>query len=114
MDLTAQLDEELSFRAGDIITVLLVIDSEFCLGECNGQTGQFPVWCVDVIEGNLSASMPRKDEKRKSKFHKWWEEEGQGNGSGSKPVPVGGNNQVNSSHSPQSYSQTSTSTLASW
>ncbi len=76
MDLTAQLDEELTLHTGDVITVLEIIDSDFCVGECNGKRGQFPIWCVDCIEGNLNAHVPRKDEKRLSKFHKWWEEEG--------------------------------------
>ncbi len=74
MDLTAQLDEELSFRCGDIISVLEIVDSDFCVGECNGRKGQFPVWCVDVLEGNLN--LPPKQEKRVSKFgKKWWEED---------------------------------------
>ena len=73
MDLTAQLDDELSFRCGDVIMVVEVVDADFCVGECNGRRGQFPVWCVDVIEGNLDAQLP-KQEKRVSKFNKWWQE----------------------------------------
>ena len=95
MDLTAQLDDELSFHTGDVINVLQVMDSDFCLGECNGRTGQFPVWCVDVLEGNLNASMP-KEEKRRSKFHKWWEEEANGESS---------NQMSNSQNSQPSYNQ---------
>ena len=37
-----------------------VIDADFCLGECNGMKGQFPVWCVDVIEGNSTPSSPNR------------------------------------------------------
>ena len=92
MDLTAQLDDELSFRSGDVITVLEVIDADFCLGECNGLKGQFPVWCVDVIEGNLNAQLP-KQEKRLSKFNKWWQEGSSGSGNSS-------NHTSDSQHSP--------------
>ena len=94
MDLTAQLDDELSFRSGDVIRVLEVIDADFCLGECNGMKGQFPVWCVDVIEGNLNAFLP-KQEKRLSKFNKWWQEGSTGGGGG-------GNNSNHTSNSHQS------------
>ena len=92
MDLTAQIDDELSFRSGDVIRVLEVIDADFCLGECNGMKGQFPVWCVDVIEGNLNAFLP-KQEKRLSKFNKWWQEGGTGGGGD-------GNHTCNSHQSP--------------
>ena len=93
MDLTAQLDDELSFRSGDVITVLEVIDADFCIGECNGMKGQFPVWCVDVIEGNLNALLP-KQEKRLSKFNKWWQEGSNGGGRSDS------NHTSNSQHSP--------------
>ena len=94
MDLTAQIDDELSFRSGDVIRVLEVIDADFCLGECNGMKGQFPVWCVDVIGGNFNAFLP-KQEKRLSKFNKWWQEGSTGGGGGSD-----GNHTSNSQHSP--------------
>ena len=74
MDLTAQLDDELSFVTGDIISVVQIIDEDFCLGECGGQRGQFPVAFVDVIEGSLKSGDAPKQEKRKSKF-RWWMDE---------------------------------------
>ena len=95
MDLTAQIDDELSFRSGDVIRVLEVIDADFCLGECNGMKGQFPVWCVDVIEGNLNALLP-KQEKRLSKFNKWWQD-GSSSGNGGHA-----NHTSNNQHSPAS------------
>ena len=36
MDLTAQMDDELSFMAGDIISVTEVVDSDFAIGLCGG------------------------------------------------------------------------------
>lgn len=38
----AQGIEELSFREGDLITVLREEDETWCYGECNGKRGMFP------------------------------------------------------------------------
>ena len=73
MDLTAQLDDELSFSVGDIITVTKIIDADFGIGECNGKVGQFPIAFVEVIEGNLNLDALH-GESRKSKC-RWWVEE---------------------------------------
>ena len=86
IDLTAQLDDELSFQKGDIVTIIKVVDSDFCIGECKNKCGQFPVWAVDVIEGNLNTQLPPKQEKRKSKF-RWWEENGSPERNSNAPQP---------------------------
>ena len=39
MDLTAQMDDELSFMAGDIISVTQIVDSDFAIGLCHGKLG---------------------------------------------------------------------------
>ncbi len=86
IDLTAQLDDELGFQKGDIVTIIKVVDSDFCIGECKNKCGQFPVWAVDIIEGNLNTQLPPKQEKRKSKF-RWWEENGSPEHNSNAPKP---------------------------
>jgi hypothetical protein len=49
-DLTAQIDGELTFYKGDVIYIKKAIDENFFLGECNGKTGSFPIFWVDVID----------------------------------------------------------------
>ncbi|XP_064634293.1 dynamin-binding protein-like [Lineus longissimus] len=49
-DLTAQIDGELTFSKGDVIYIKKAIDESFYLGECNGQTGTFPIFWVDVVD----------------------------------------------------------------
>ena len=48
-DSVAQLDEELSFRAGDIITVTEVIDEDWYQGEVSGKSGMFLASCVQLL-----------------------------------------------------------------
>lgn len=74
-DLSAQLDEELTFKAGDIIEITKVLDSDFAIGRCaDGRTGQFPLGFVQVFEGSvnlLPSSQPT--EQPRSKFD-WWKD----------------------------------------
>ncbi len=88
IDLTAQLDDELCFTTGDIISVIEVIDEDFAIGECNGKVGQFPLFGVEIFEGSIETKPIEKKEKRKSKF-RWWEAEEQvpSNTSSSEPIP---------------------------
>ncbi|XP_045175182.2 dynamin-binding protein-like isoform X2 [Mercenaria mercenaria] len=59
VDSVGQLDEELSFQAGDIITVTEVIDEDWYQGECRGKSGMFLATCVQLInEDECSASPP--------------------------------------------------------
>ncbi|XP_013387330.1 dynamin-binding protein [Lingula anatina] len=60
MDLTAQIDDELSFQTGDIINITKILDEDFCMGECNGDVGMFPLAFVEVIEkyGSALDSLP--------------------------------------------------------
>ncbi|CAH1786583.1 unnamed protein product, partial [Owenia fusiformis] len=51
MDSVAQIDEELSFNSGDVITISEEVDQVFYRGECNGKVGIFPMHCVEIIEG---------------------------------------------------------------
>ena len=48
-DSVAQLDEELGFKAGDIITVTEVIDEDWYQGEVGGKSGMFLASCVQLL-----------------------------------------------------------------
>ena len=48
-DSVAQLDEELGFKAGDIITVTEVIDEDWYQGEVSGKSGMFLASCVQLL-----------------------------------------------------------------
>ena len=48
-DSVAQLDEELGFSAGDIITVTEVIDEDWYQGEVHGKSGMFLASCVQLL-----------------------------------------------------------------
>ena len=52
VDAVAQLDDELSFQAGDIIKVTEVIDEDWYRGECHGKTGMFLTSCVQLLNEN--------------------------------------------------------------
>lgn len=41
-NLTAQLDDEISLRSGDIVHIQRIIDKDWFWGECNGRSGKFP------------------------------------------------------------------------
>lgn len=47
-DLEAEADDELSFKAGDVVEVLESGDDGWWKGRCNGQVGLFPVNYVDA------------------------------------------------------------------
>ncbi|XP_074659754.1 dynamin-binding protein-like isoform X2 [Tubulanus polymorphus] len=54
MDLTAQLDDELSFRKNDVVRIVGTVDEDFFVGECdNGDSGIFPLAFVDVVDRRL-------------------------------------------------------------
>ncbi|XP_069137912.1 intersectin-1-like isoform X1 [Argopecten irradians] len=46
---TAQNDDELTFHNGSVINVISKDDANWWSGECNGQTGMFPVNYVDAL-----------------------------------------------------------------
>ena len=52
MDLTAQVDDELSLMTGDIINVTRCIDADFYYGESKGNCGMFPAAFVEIVEGH--------------------------------------------------------------
>ncbi|KAK3103515.1 hypothetical protein FSP39_019815 [Pinctada imbricata] len=54
-DSVAQLDEELSFSTGDIITVTEVIDSDWYYGELGSKKGMFLSSCVQLLQDDNSA-----------------------------------------------------------
>lgn len=57
VDAVGQLDTELSFQAGDIITVTEVIDEDWYQGECRGKSGMFLAACVQLLnEDECNAS----------------------------------------------------------
>ncbi|XP_050041946.1 dynamin-binding protein-like [Dermacentor andersoni] len=41
-NLTAQLDDEMSLRSGDVVHIQRIIDKDWFWGECNGRSGKFP------------------------------------------------------------------------
>ncbi|KAL3194439.1 hypothetical protein MRX96_046068 [Rhipicephalus microplus] len=41
-NLTAQLDDEISLRSGDLVHIQRIIDKDWFWGECNGRSGKFP------------------------------------------------------------------------
>ncbi|VDI29079.1 dynamin-binding protein [Mytilus galloprovincialis] len=49
-DSTAQLDEELSFHAGDIVTVTEIIDDDWYYGELGDKKGIFLSSCVELMQ----------------------------------------------------------------
>ena len=49
-DSVAQLDEELGFKTGDIITVTEIIDSDWYYGELGRKKGMFLSSCVELIQ----------------------------------------------------------------
>ena len=73
MNLTAQLDDELSFSKGDIIEITNIQDRDFAVGIVNNIMGSFPLSFVEIIEGEI-ASLNSEAQIPESKF-KWWEKE---------------------------------------
>ena len=56
----AQLDEELGFEVGDIITVTGIVDEDWYIGECRGKSGIFLAACVQLLnEDECNESGPR-------------------------------------------------------
>ena len=53
-DSVAQLDEELGFKAGDIITVTEVIDEDWYQGEVHGKSGMFLASCVQLLNESVN------------------------------------------------------------
>lgn len=49
VDVVGQLDAELSFQAGDIITVTEVVDEDWYIGQCRGKSGMFLAACVQLL-----------------------------------------------------------------
>ena len=50
VDVTPQLDGELGFSQGDLITIKKVIDSDWFFGEAGNQEGLVSSVCVDILE----------------------------------------------------------------
>jgi growth factor receptor-binding protein 2 len=75
-DLTAQLDEELTFKTGEIIEITQIVDSDFAIGRCaDGRSGHFPLAFVKVFEGSVDSclnSLP-KEQHTRPKFD-WWKD----------------------------------------
>lgn len=53
-DSMAQLDEELSFKMGDMITVTEVVDADWYVGELGGKSGMFLSSCVELIKDTFA------------------------------------------------------------
>jgi hypothetical protein len=74
-DLTAQLDEELTFKAGEIIEITTIIDCDFAIGRCaDGRSGHFPLGFVKVFEGSVNcfvSSLPKEQIRPK---YDWWKD----------------------------------------
>ncbi|XP_041365294.1 LOW QUALITY PROTEIN: dynamin-binding protein-like [Gigantopelta aegis] len=56
VDVTPQIDGELGFMAGDLITIKEVIDSDWFLGEAGNKQGLVSSVCVDLLEDIGSSS----------------------------------------------------------
>ncbi|XP_029637819.1 dynamin-binding protein isoform X2 [Octopus sinensis] len=54
VDCTPQLDEELGFKAGDLITVLEMVDNDWYIGECRDKQGMFLTSCVEFLNTGLT------------------------------------------------------------
>ncbi|XP_062618724.1 dynamin-binding protein-like, partial [Saccostrea cucullata] len=65
-DSVAQLDEELGFKTGDIITVTEILDSDWYYGELGSKKGMFLSSCVELIQdtspggGSVPHQLPKK------------------------------------------------------
>ena len=57
IDCTAQLDDELSFQAGDMIYIIEAVDGDFFRGECKGKQGIFLASCVEIVCGDLNQNV---------------------------------------------------------
>ena len=57
-DLTAQLDDELTFCRGDVIYILEDLGEGFAIGECNGAVGQFPLCFCTPADPQAAGSFP--------------------------------------------------------
>ncbi|OWF54976.1 dynamin-binding protein-like [Mizuhopecten yessoensis] len=49
-DSVAQLDEELGFKAGDMITIKEVVDADWYIGELGSRSGMFLASCVELLQ----------------------------------------------------------------
>ncbi|CDS42920.1 nostrin [Echinococcus multilocularis] len=49
-DFEAEQDDDLSFKKGDIATILEKVDDQWYFGEKDGRRGHFPVEFVQVLE----------------------------------------------------------------
>ena len=62
-DFNGQDDKELSFREGDVITIVGKLNDEWLEGKLNDQTGMFPIQFVNIIkdiEDNSKSTGKRK------------------------------------------------------
>lgn len=57
-DLTAQLDDELTFCRGDMIYVLEDLGDGFAIGQCNGAVGQFPLCFCTPTDPQTTGHLP--------------------------------------------------------
>ncbi|KAJ8298585.1 hypothetical protein KUTeg_022645 [Tegillarca granosa] len=59
-DSIAQLDEELSFKTGDMITVTEVVDADWYVGELGGKSGMFLSSCVELIKDTYAEEQSKE------------------------------------------------------
>jgi len=57
-DLTAQLDDELTFCRGDVIYILEDLGDGFAIGKCNDAVGQFPLCFCTPTDPGTTGSLP--------------------------------------------------------
>lgn len=58
-DSVAQLDEELGFQAGDIISVIEVLDADWYIGELGSKQGMFLSSCVELLNEEIDDTSPQ-------------------------------------------------------
>lgn len=59
-DSVAQLDEELGFKTGDVITVTEILDSDWYYGELGSRKGMFLSSCVELIQDTSESATPSR------------------------------------------------------
>ncbi|XP_069133070.1 dynamin-binding protein-like [Argopecten irradians] len=61
-DAVAQLDGELGFNVGDMITITEVVDEDWYIGELSGRTGMFLASCVELLQDTSALENSQRDD----------------------------------------------------
>lgn len=72
LDLAAQLDNELSFKKGDVIDIICQVDDVFAVGQINSKIGQFPIAFVDIFDGCIDSLAEGPETCQPTSKFNWW------------------------------------------